>query len=292
MLLLHCFGTALTIGPKGLYNDHHFHYGYHVYGAAVATKHDTTWGATFAEQFLLYARDYMNPSQDDTYFVPWRLMDWFAGHSWAGGISLGGGVAYYNGRNQESSSESIHSYYAAALYGKVLRNVEGYESVGTTLEHAGRVALATELRSTDTYWHVYQADFPTENTNEPNVYGSAYRPNSVVGILWSNLAQYQTWFGSEGYYVHGIQQVPYTPISEQMLPYAWVKEEYSKFSASCTGACATNGWQTFVVLEESILDVNSAWNKALLLPDSVYSNDDAGGNGNSRSNTLYFIATR
>lgn len=276
------------------YNDHHFHYGYHLYGAAVVAKYDTAWTAKNAELFLLFARDYMNPSIDDKYFVQWRMLDWYAGHSWAGGISLGGGVAYYNGRNQESSSESVHSYYAAALFGQSLSKVTGYESVGENLETSSRVALALELRSTDKYWHVYQSDYPYIDTNEPNIYDQPYRDNSVVGILWSNLAQFQTWFGSASYLVHGIQQVPYTPISEHMLPSEWVKEEYPKFSSGCSanGACASDGWQTFVVLEQSIIDKESAWQNAKLLPDSAFSNDVAGGNGNSRTNTLHFIASR
>ena len=40
-------------------------------------------------------RDYANPNMGDKYFTFARHMDWFEGHSWAGGI-----VAFGDGRNQ------------------------------------------------------------------------------------------------------------------------------------------------------------------------------------------------
>lgn len=42
---------------NGYYNDHHFHYGYHVFAAAVAAKHDHDWGRTYFEKVMLYIRD-------------------------------------------------------------------------------------------------------------------------------------------------------------------------------------------------------------------------------------------
>ena len=178
---------------NGAYNDHHFHYGYFLYAAAAAASVDGEWAKEYAESGLLFARDFVNPSDEDVYFPRFRMLDWYAGHSWAGGISTGGGQAYYNGRNQESSSESVHAYYAAALFGRVLKGLAGYEGAGEELERAGRVALALELRAADKYWHVYEEDFP-EGTDggEPNVYDEVYRGNGVVGILWSGLAQFQT----------------------------------------------------------------------------------------------------
>ncbi len=272
---------------NGAYNDHHFHYGYHVYGAAVVSSFDPVWAEEQAESLLFYVRDYMNPSADDDYMVKWRMLDWFAGHSWAGGI-----LAYYNGRNQESTSESIHAYYAAALFGKALKGISKYSSIGKTLEDAGRVVLATELRSSHMYWHVTKGDFMDDEQLEPNIYDEAFRKNGIVGILWSGLAQFQTWFGSDAYFVHGIQTVPFTPVSEFMLPKSWIEEEYSRFSAACTGACASSGWASFVVMEQAIIDKESAWKAALELPDEFFSNDDAGGNGNSKTAMLHWIATR
>lgn len=44
------------------------------------------------------------------------MKDWYLGNSWAGGIAR----AYPNGRNQESSSESISAYEAISMYGEVM----------------------------------------------------------------------------------------------------------------------------------------------------------------------------
>ena len=55
--------------------------------------------------------------------VAWRHKDWYLGFSWASGIVTARGLAYPNGRNQESVSESINAYEAIALYGDVMTRV-------------------------------------------------------------------------------------------------------------------------------------------------------------------------
>lgn len=56
------------------------------------------------------------------------------------------------------------------------------------------------LQAAQTYWQVHEVGTP----GIPRVYPEAYRPY-VVGMLWSTLAQMQTWFGSEAWKVYGIQ---------------------------------------------------------------------------------------
>merc|ERR1711903_328323 len=92
---------------NGFYNDHHFHYGYFSYAAAVACDF-AVCSKEDKERFLLLARDYASPSSDD--FVAARHKDWYLGHSWASGVCL---PANPNGRNQESSSEAIAAYEGA-----------------------------------------------------------------------------------------------------------------------------------------------------------------------------------
>lgn len=58
------------------YNDHHFHYGYHIYAAAVVAKFDHAWAREFFERVLLLVRDIANPSHDDPFFPTWRHKDW------------------------------------------------------------------------------------------------------------------------------------------------------------------------------------------------------------------------
>lgn len=49
-------------------------------------------------------RDVNNPVDNDPYFAQFRSWDWFAGHSWAGGIKVNGAL---DGRDQESVPEVI-----------------------------------------------------------------------------------------------------------------------------------------------------------------------------------------
>ena len=61
----------------GFYNDHHFHFGYHIYSAAVVAKFDPAWGRKYHEHVKLLARDIANPSRDDPFFTTWRHKDWY-----------------------------------------------------------------------------------------------------------------------------------------------------------------------------------------------------------------------
>ncbi|KAJ1616614.1 hypothetical protein T492DRAFT_850699 [Pavlovales sp. CCMP2436] len=65
------------------------------------------------------------------------LSDWYTGWSWAAGIALGGGKPYRNGRNQESTSESINAYFGLQLLGDALGD--------DNMRDWGRAALASEL---------------------------------------------------------------------------------------------------------------------------------------------------
>jgi endo-1,3(4)-beta-glucanase len=61
---------------NGFYNDHHFHYGYHIYAAAIVAQYDRDWGRRHFEQVLLYIRDIANPSTKDAFFPVFRQKDW------------------------------------------------------------------------------------------------------------------------------------------------------------------------------------------------------------------------
>jgi endo-1,3(4)-beta-glucanase len=102
----------------GFYNDHHFHYGYHIYAAAVVAHFDERWGQENYERVLLLIRDFANPSSTlDRAFPVFRNKDWYFGSSWASGITR---PIFPNGMNQESSSEAIAAYEAVALFGSTM----------------------------------------------------------------------------------------------------------------------------------------------------------------------------
>ena len=76
----------LFIAGSYRYNDHHFHYGYHISAAAIVAKYRPQWGVKYFERILLYVRDIANPSADDEFFPMYRQKDWYLGNSYAAGI--------------------------------------------------------------------------------------------------------------------------------------------------------------------------------------------------------------
>ena len=70
----------------GFYNDHHFHYGYHIYAAAVLAKLSPAWTREYHDRVMVLIRDIANPSGEDPFFTTFRHKDWYLGSSWASGI--------------------------------------------------------------------------------------------------------------------------------------------------------------------------------------------------------------
>jgi hypothetical protein len=132
----------------------------------------------------------------------------------------------------------INAYYALQLLGDALAHDE--------MRTVGQLATMSEIHSAQTYWHMDDSNI---------VYPPALREKRMLGILWQNLAQYQTWFGGLAFMVHGIQMIPITPISELTQPAAFTEVEYPVFAQSCGGGgqCLTDGWITFQVMAHAIL---------------------------------------
>jgi len=84
--LFTCSLTTSSSRPSFRYNDHHFHYGYHISAAAIVAKHRPQWGVKYFERILLYIRDIANPSADDEFFPMYRQKDWYLGNSYAAGL--------------------------------------------------------------------------------------------------------------------------------------------------------------------------------------------------------------
>ncbi|KAG5664406.1 hypothetical protein KAF25_008140 [Fusarium avenaceum] len=99
------------------YNDHHFHYGYHVLAAAYIGSMDSKWLAVNKAYVNSLVRDYANPSTNDKHFPQWRSFDWYHGHSWAHGLT-----PMWDGKDQESSSEDMMSVYALKMWGTVIKD--------------------------------------------------------------------------------------------------------------------------------------------------------------------------
>ena len=246
---------------NGWYNDHHFHYGYFLYAAAALGKGDKAWLEAKKAAITDLARDIANPSEKDASFTRFRNKDWFEGHSWAAGL-----FEFGDGRNQESTSEAVNAWYGLYLLGLAMGD--------DNMENVGRVLLATEIRATQKYWHIKAGS---------SIYPEPFAANKVVGVLWGTKVDYATFFGSGPELIHGIQMIPFTPITEALLPAEWVAEEYPVVSAALGGSIG-EGWKGFIYMDHAIIDAPTAWGEVATL--SGY--DD----GNTKTNTLYWVATR
>merc|ERR1719481_124907 len=117
-------------------------------------------------------------------------------------------------------------------------------------------------------------------------YSPEFSENKAVGIVWGTKVDYATWFGANVEFIHCIQMIPFTPISEELLPYCWIKEEYQvlKQADKRDKPELTQQWKGYIIMAHAIINQSAAWKEALDLTGF----DD----GNTRSNTLYWIATR
>jgi hypothetical protein len=159
-------------------------------------------------------------------------------------------------------------------------------SVAKEVRDLGRLLVATEIRSSDRYWHVRQKD------ESKKIYPEIYIQN-VVGILWNTMAQFQTWFGAQPYLPYGIQLLPLTPASEQRDDPAWLREMYAPFADACgrDPSCEEQGWSVLqLAVLASVGHVGLAIERARNLPSEVFL--AAGGNGHSLTNTIWYISTR
>jgi endoglucanase Acf2 len=262
------------------------------------SRFDGDWGRKWHQHVLLLVRDIANPSNDDMFFPTWRHKDWYLGFSWASGVvTINGGQAYPNGRNQESVSEAIHAYEAVALYGEVMSDIfRGstdkedlvlYDNA-LRIRDMGRLLACTEVRSAKTYWQVRSPDTPGVS----RIYPEIYQPK-IVGMIWSMMVQEQTWFGNEEWKSYGIQLMPLTPLAELRDNPAWMKEMLPVFQKSCESdpKCQEHGWS--ILLYSSMATIGNwkeAWEGVKNLEPAVF--DGAGGNGHSLTNTLWYISTR
>ncbi|OBA19583.1 glycoside hydrolase [Metschnikowia bicuspidata var. bicuspidata NRRL YB-4993] len=225
------------------YNDHHFHYGYHVHAIALVAIIDPRWldenGGLIRNYAVTLVRDYANFSNRDPFFPQTRNFDWFHGHSFAHGIFPSG-----DGKNEESSSEDYHSIHALQLLGKVLGNDE--------LEaHA-----CLMLRIMKTSLNMYML-FKDDNQQQP----VNFRGNKVSGILFENKVDFATFFGRGTVgdeFIHGIHMIPITPVSSYIRDPIFVREEWQEKLAGIVDRIP-DGWQGLLRLNQGLFDPPTAW---------------------------------
>ncbi|MFF5503421.1 glycosyl hydrolase [Streptomyces roseolus] len=181
-------GYPASYGSDTELNDHHFHYGYYVYAAAVVAQYDQAWAADSAWGGMVktLVRDVANPSRTDASFPFLRGFDVYAGHSWASGHS-----GFAAGNNQESSSESTNLSAALVLWGSATGD--------TSLRDLGGYLLATESDAIGQYW------FDADQQVFPGSFG-----HDTVGMVWGSGGAYSTWWTANPEEIHGINTLPVT----------------------------------------------------------------------------------
>ncbi|WVZ14879.1 hypothetical protein V8G54_012445 [Vigna mungo] len=251
----------------GIYNDHHYHLGYFLYGIAVLTKFDQAWGRKYKPEAYSLVQDFMNlDTKLNSNYTRLRCFDPYVLHSWAGGLT-----EFTDGRNQESTSEAVCAYYSAALMGLAYGDAH-LVSLGSTL-------TALEILGTKMWWHVeekgtlYEEEFTQENR--------------IMGVLWSNKRDSGLWFAPAEWKECrlGIQLLPLVPISEAIFSNAeFVKQLVEWTLPALNRDGVGEGWKGFVYALEGIYDNESALQKIRNLTGF--------DGGNSLTNLLWWIHSR
>lgn len=120
-------------------NDHHFHWGYLIHGAAFVEEAEPGWKDRWGGMISLLIRDAASTDRSDTMFPYLRNFAPYAGHSWANGTAnIGLGI------DQESSSESMQFASALILWGELTGDRD--------VRDLGVYLYATERSAIEEYW--------------------------------------------------------------------------------------------------------------------------------------------
>lgn len=225
---------------NGHFNDHHFHFGYHIHAAAVTAHVDKDMGGDWTDSIKQWVnclvRDVANPSTDDGFFPVFRNFDFYNGHSWAKGLYGSG-----DGKDEESSSEDYNFTYAMKMWAQVIED--------KNMEHRADLMLAITRRAMNHYF-LYDDD----NKTEPEKFVG----NKVSGILFENKIDHSTYFGKNPEYIHGIHMLPITPVSSYIRGPKFVKQEWEQKLKDVVDG-ADGGWKGVLMLNRALFDPDEAF---------------------------------
>ncbi|CAM9191796.1 unnamed protein product, partial [Hapterophycus canaliculatus] len=254
-------GSSAADFYASYYNDHHFHYSYVINAAAVLAHLRPSWATSDNVAWVnTLIRDVNDPNKHDPYFPQFRSFDWFSGHSWARGLLFA-----FDGKDQESTSEDVNFFYAITMWAIATSN--------SALEGLGRLQTGVVKRSVNEYFLLENS-----NTNHP----ADFVKNKVTGIFFESKVDYTTWFGDNVEYIHGIQNIPVTAMTEYVRGGRFVSEEwYQRLESVVEGATGT--WNTVLYMSYATIEKHLAFKKIL-----TSGTDD----GLLRAWALYWAATR
>lgn len=305
----------------GWYNDHHFHFGYFIYAAAVylhlaaeLQETDSKFDSALIKFTKELIRDIANPNTDDGYFPEFRLMDWYLGHSLAAGI-----FPFDNGKNQESTSEAVNAWYGISLFGNALAKYPNQQEQTNPLQNLGNTLMAAEINAAQTYWYMMPETSPTQPSINSEIYPPIFNQLACVGVLWETKADYATFFGTNVEYINLIHFLPFTPATEALIPPSWngyqwegpnpenidpsyqqmglklgLKSSLTRTVDPATGKFEPlqNQWRSYVHMSQAITNEEEAQNALDSFIKNINAKFQPFDNGNSATNTLYWLLTR
>lgn len=247
-------------------NDHHFHYGMWIQAAAQIALRDPAWAARerWGGMVEMLVADIATLERGDRRFPRLRNFDVYEGHSWAAGLAQ-----FYDGNNQESSSEAINAWAALIHWAEATGN--------KPLRDAAVYLYVHEIQSAQTYWFdLHSLVFPKD-----------YR-NTVAGIVWSNKFVHNTWWTEDPREIHGINFLPITPSSTYLArdPAYLLRnlkamdEEFAAFLER-GGKAPKDIWQDVLLGAKALADPKAAaaeWNP-----------DGAVEDGETRTHTYHWL---
>jgi endoglucanase Acf2 len=254
------FGSASEL------NDHHFHYGYWIMAAAQVALRDPHWARPdqWGGMVELLIADIANDDQANPMFPRLRHFDPYEGHSWASG-----GAPFFDGNNQESSSEAINAWAGMILWGEATGNKR--------LRDTGIYLYTTEIEALRQYWFdLHHQVFTAE-------YGKV-----EASMLWGDKYVHATWWTEDPREVHGINLLPLTTASLYLgsdsgyisRNLAAMDAEFERFLQR-GGRAPRDIWQDILLGYQALQDPRAAlasWNPAGAVED-----------GESRSHTWFWL---
>ncbi|CAI6002202.1 unnamed protein product, partial [Closterium sp. NIES-65] len=250
----------------GMYNDHHFHYGYFIYAAATVAKFDPAWRDQYRAPFKDLTADYMSAERTAA-FPRLRHFDAYALHSWASGL-----FEFGDERNQESFSGADNAYYAAALLASVL----GDQPIATL----GAMLAAVEAFAGQTLMHVPLASSTPDSSLSPGYEAVFVDGNRVVGVLWSTKRDAALWFAPPADMEKrvGTQVLPVSPFLTHLFPDHEFAKQLVEWAQPVLSGTATDEWRGFAWALQALYDPQGARTNIAALT--------AFDDGNSKTNML------
>jgi endoglucanase Acf2 len=182
-------------------NDHHFHYGYHIFAAAEIALRDRAWGAQYKDAINQMIFDVAHDSSVN----PSPLLNFPRMRNWDAyqNLCLAAGLTSpdLEGNNQESMSEEMNFWTGVILWGAATNQPK-------LIEH-GICHYAAASHSSWTYYFD-PAGITSKLAAETGLTGPTNWPGEGAVRLFDGFTRWDTFFGIHPAYERGIMMIPIT----------------------------------------------------------------------------------